>query len=290
MVLLFLAAWFASLMQATPEQKDGYPSVSPDGKHIAFISNRTGAEEVFVISPGSTGEKQLTNTKEGKNAPYWNRQGLIVFSTSEGEVSRIFTIKADGTHLQQIGQVPGLNPKLAPDGEHVIYATGPWTASRMILSELHNPHPQQLTGSDVTVWTGWWSPDGKQIAFAQQDSAHELHVWVMNADGKQQHQVTHMAAEEGRAQWPVWSPNGRQLAIQVGRYSKTENTSHIWTVDLTTGSSTKLAAHDQPFLDETPAWFPDGKRIAIQSNRSGRMAIWTINLDGTEPRQITGIH
>src|SRR5262249_36827220 len=76
MVLLLLAACLAWLLPATPEQKDGYPAVSNDGKHIAFISTRTGAEEVFVISPDGTGEKQLTSTKEGKNAPYWNRQGL----------------------------------------------------------------------------------------------------------------------------------------------------------------------------------------------------------------------
>ncbi len=289
MPFVILAACLALLMPATPEQKDGYPSISHDGKHITFISTRTGAEEVFVISPDGSGEKQLTDTKEKKNAPYWNHAGLIVFSTDDEGSSRIFTIKPDSSNLRQIGQVPGRNPKLAPDGEHVIYATGPWTASRLILSELHNPHPQQLTGNDATVCTGWWSQDGKQIAYAQQNSAHELHVWVMNADGSQQRQVTHVAAEEGRAQWPVWSPDGHQLAIQVGRYSKTENTSHIWTVDLTTGSVVKLAPHDQPFLDETPAWFPDGRHIAFQSNRSGRMAIWTMKSDGAGLRQITGI-
>jgi TolB protein len=111
----------------------------------------------------------------------------------------------------------------------------------------------------------------------------------MNADGSHPRQITHLAAEEGRAQWPVWSPLGRQLAIQVGRYSKTENSSHIWTVDVKTGSAIKLAAHDKPLLDETPAWFPDGKRIAFQSDRSGRMAIWSMKVDGTELRQITGI-
>jgi Tol biopolymer transport system component len=60
-------------------------------------------------------------------------------------------------------------------------------------------------------------------------------------------------------------------------------------VDVKTGSAIKLAAHDKPLLDETPAWFPDGKRIAFQSDRSGRMAIWSMKVDGTELRQITGI-
>jgi hypothetical protein len=52
----------------------------------------------------------------------------------------------------------------------------------------------------------------------------------------------------GNAQWPVWSPNGRQLAIQVNRLR--EHDGHNWIIDATTGDAHKLAAHDQPYLDE----------------------------------------
>jgi TolB protein len=288
MQFLVLATLLGLLLQNIPAQKDGYPSISPNGAYIAFISTRSGGEEIFVISPDGSHEKQLTNNKEKKNAPYWSHEGLILFSTNDDDGSRLFSVMPDGSNLRQIGKVPGRNPKLAPDGEHVIYAVGPWTASRLILSEIHNPQPRQLTGNDATVWTGWWSPNGKQIAYASQNAAHELHVWAMNADGSNQRQITQVPAAEGRAQWPVWSPDGRQLAIQVGRYSQTENTSHIWAVNLNTGLATKLAPHDQAFLDETPAWFPDGKHIAFQSNRSGRMAIWIMKSDGTELRQVAG--
>jgi Tol biopolymer transport system component len=288
MQFLALAILLALSMQNVSAQKDGYPSISPNGAYLAFVSTRTGDEQIFVISPDGSHEKQLTNSKDKKNAPYWSLEGFILFSISDDDGSRLFSVMPDGSNLRQIGKVPGRNPKLAPDGEHVIYAVGPWTASRLILSELHNPQPRQLTGNDATVWTGWWSPDGEQIAYASEDAAKELHVWAMHANGSNQRQITHVAAAEGRAQWPVWSPDSRQLAIQVGRYSKAENTSHIWVVNLTTGLAAKLAAHDQPFLDETPAWFPDGKHIAFQSNRSGRMAIWTMKSDGTELRQVTG--
>jgi TolB protein len=289
MLFMVLATLLALPMQNIPAQKDGYPSVSPDGAYLAFTSTRTGDEQVFVISPDGSHEKQLTSSKDKKNAPYWNREGAILFSTDDDDgSSRLFSVMPDSSNLRQIGKVPGRNPKLAPDGEHVIYAVGPWTASRLMLSELRNPKPRQLTGNDSTVWTGWWSPNGKQIAYASQDAAHELHVWTMHADGSNQRQITQVAAQEGRAQWPVWSPDSRQLAIQVGRYNSTESTSHIWVVNLTTSLATKLVPHDQRVLDETPAWFPDGKHIAFQSNRSGRMSIWAMKSDGTELRQITG--
>jgi Tol biopolymer transport system component len=66
-----------------------------------------------------------------------------------------------------------------------------------------------------------------------------------------------------------------------------EHESHIWIIDAMTGDARKLVAHDQPYLDETPAWFSDGKRIAFQSNRTGKMEVWVMNVDGSSPRQIT---
>jgi dipeptidyl aminopeptidase/acylaminoacyl peptidase len=65
--------------------------------------------------------------------------------------------------------------------------------------------------------------------------------------------------------------------------------SHIWIVDAATGAARKLAAHDQPYLDETPSWFPDGKHIAFQSNRTGRMEVWVMNADGSGQLQVTGV-
>lgn len=66
MLFLILATWLAFQTPAAPPAKDGYPSISNDGKHIVFISTRTGSEEVFVISVDGTGEKQLTNTRKRK--------------------------------------------------------------------------------------------------------------------------------------------------------------------------------------------------------------------------------
>lgn len=49
------------------------------------------------------------------------------------------------------------------------------------------------------------------------------------------------------------------------------------------------ALHDQHLviLDETPSFFPDGNRIAFQSDRSGKMKVWVMNVDGTGAQMIT---
>lgn len=106
----------------------------------------------------------------------------------------------------------------------------------------------------------------------------------MNADGSDRRQVTRFEVADGQAQMPAWSPDGSKLAVQAG---VKDQPVHIWIVDASTGAARKLAAHDQPYLDEVPAWFPDGKRIVYQSNRTGRMEVWVMGADGTGARQLT---
>jgi TolB protein len=84
----------------------------------------------------------------------------------------------------------------------------------------------------------------------------------------------------------VWSADGRKLAIQVNSRNQ-KNSAHIWLVDVASGEGRKLGAHDQQYLDETPSWFPDGKRVAFQSDRTGRMEVWIMNVDGTNAQQVT---
>lgn len=266
----------------------GLPSVSPDGHHIAFVSNRGGAGDLFVIAADGTGELQLTNTPDEEGNLAWTAGGQILFSVFAGETSRLFTIDRDGSNQRQIASVPGRGPALSPDARRLLYMTGTWTATRLMVSGVDGSNPKQITDGSSIAWNSHWSPDGKLLAFTgREDPAGELAVYVMNSDGSGRRRLTNLAPEEGSAQWPVWSPNGRRLAIQVNKLKA--NTSHIWIVEVETGKALKLAAHDRPYLDETPSWFPDRKRTAFQSNRTGRMEVWVMNADGSGTHQVTGL-
>jgi TolB protein len=265
----------------------GQPAVSPDGSRIAFLSERGGANNLFVISTDGTGEVQLTHTSEDKGTLGWTPNGQqILFVTFANDASRLYSIDADGKNQMEIATVPGRAPTLSPDGNRLLYMTGTWTATRLMMAGRDGMNVQQVTDGSSIAWNSHWSPDGKRIAFtSRNDPKGELGIFLMNADGTGRREVSQFAPEDGNAQWPVWSPNGRQLAIQVNRVQKKD--AHIWLLDLTTGAAHKLAAHEQAYLDETPAWFPDGKRIAFQSNRAGRMEVWVMNVDGSGQRQIT---
>jgi Tol biopolymer transport system component len=282
-----LVASFAPVQAQHVTTHGGAPVVSPDGLHIVFFSNRTGADELFVISTDGTGELQLTTTPDDKSALAWTADGKqILFSAFASDASRLYAIDPDGTKQREIAKVPGRGPALSPEGTRLIYMTGTWTATRLMLSASDGSRPQPITDGSSIAWNNHWSPDGKRIAFtSRSDPKSELAIFVMNADGTGRRKLSHFPDGSGNAQWPVWSPDGRKVAIQVNRLQ--EHDAHIWIIDATTGEARKLAAHDQPYLDETPAWFPDGKRIAFQSNRTGKMEVWVMNADGSGARQIT---
>jgi Tol biopolymer transport system component len=217
----------------------------------------------------------------------WTTDGKqILYSTSSNDTSHLYAINPDGTGLREIAKVPGRAPTLSPDGTRLIYMTGTWTSTRLMISASDGSNPRPITDGSYIAWNIHWSRDGKHIAFtSRRDPEGELAIFVMNADGTGRRQFSRFPAGSGNAQWPVWSPGGDQLAIQVNRQK--EHDAHIWIIDAATGNAAKLAAHERPYLDETPAWFPDGKHVAFQSNRTGKMEVWMMNADGSGMRQIT---
>jgi len=255
--------------------------VSLDGSRIAFVSGG----DIYVIHADGTGEAQLTRTPEAEASPAWTRGGKITYSVFADNASRLFIADADGRNARVLATVPGRAPVLSPDETRVIYWTGSWTSTRLLVATLDGSAVRQVTDGSSIAWNAQWSPDGRQIAYTGRDAGGVLHVFVMNADGSAPRQLTHIPRAEGEAQVPAWSPDGHQIAFQVTPAKGKPG--HIWIADAETGVARKVAVHTQPFVDEVPAWFPDGKRLAFQSNRTGRMEIWVINANGAGARQMT---
>lgn len=260
------------------------PNVSPDGSLITFLSDRTGTSNAFVIGVDGSAERQISRT--GAGTPRFSRDGKsILFAGPGADSGRISAVAVNGGEQRVLASVPGRSPVLSPDGNRVAFLIGPWTSTVTAVANSDGSGVHRIAGGGrTTAWNAAWSPDGRRIAYTYGDSSRLLQVHVVNADGSGDHAVTHVDRAEGSAQMPAWSPDGRRLAVQVSR----QHYGHIWVVDLTTGITTKLAAHGDSIADEVPAWFPDGKHIAFQSNRSGREEIWMMTDDGTGLRQVTG--
>ena len=130
-----------------------------------------------------------------------------------------------------------------------------------------------LAASDPSrdeVWPAF-SPDGKQIAFAQ--SGGQGGIFVVGATGESVRRLTDFGSN------PAWSPDGQRLAFsseEVGSVYSRGDLSTLWTVDVSGGQPVKLDAGDAI----QPAWSPSGTRIAFWRNLSGQRDLATIPAAG----------
>lgn len=104
-----------------------------------------------------------------------------------------------------------------------------------------------------------WSPDGRRIAYVVtkadlERSAYDSDVWIVDAEGKHDRQLTRARGADFR---PRWSPDGRRLAFVSDRDGKNA----LWLIDPDGGEARKLVDPPTPVRDFD--WSPDGKSIAF---------------------------
>ena len=290
--IYLLAVFPALILSAAAQQAQthgGEPVVSPDGSHIVFLADRGGgADDVFVMAADGRDETQLTATKENEGNVQWSADGKqVLFSRFSAGTTRVYAVGLDGNGERELATVAGRGLIYSSDGRRCAFGAGnSWTQTQLMVAEADGSKAHQINDGTSIAWNLHWSPDGNQIAFTgKRAPGAALSIFVINADGSGLRELTHLPAEAGNAQWPVWSFDGRQIAFQVNQLK--EKTSHIWVLNVATGEARKLGAHQTPYRDETPSWFPDGRHIAFQSDRSGRMEVWVMDADGENPRQLT---
>ncbi|GAP06436.1 periplasmic component of the Tol biopolymer transport system [Anaerolinea thermolimosa] len=142
---------------------------------------------------------------------------------------------------------------------------------------------RRLTTSPAREIFPDWSPDGRQISFiSDQDGSRNL--YVMNADGTNQHQLTDKSslarADGGYVQWQQWSPDGEEIAFTFNP-GKGQGTG-IYVIHPDGSGLREIAPGGHE-----PAWSPDGSKIYFLSNETGQVEIWVVNRDGSGRRQIS---
>jgi Tol biopolymer transport system component len=174
-------------------------------------------------------------------------------------------------------------PAVSHDGTRIAFTRDIRGYAQVFVLDLRDREVHMLTHAHANSGLPAWSPDGRRIAFATDRNAPGGDViFVMNADGSDQHAVTHTLPRVNDA-WPTWSPDGKRIAFA----RESGAGSAIYVVGARGDGLTRLT-HGASSLDTQPAWAPDGSEIAFESDvflLPGQ--IFAMRPDGTKRHQLT---
>ena len=271
-------------------KQDEGPAWSPDGKTIAYTSNREGGgHQVYLYDVASGGTRKLTDLQGGAGSIKWSPDGsgLIVVSDIYPDCG------VDPSCIKQKTTAEAAQPTKAHVLTSLLYRH--WTAwqsptrTHIVFVPL-NGTPRDLTpgafdappfslggGDEFDI-----SPDGKQLIFARNTDEHpelstnsDLFIVPMTG-GALQRITTRTGADTS----PHYSPDGKWIAYRSqARAGYESDLFELWLYNRATGDTTRIAS-DFPNWIESVAWAPDSKRMFITAPENGREVIYEVTLEG----------
>jgi serine/threonine-protein kinase len=260
---------------------DNDPDCSPDGKRIAFISDRDGTPNVWVMGVNGSGLRQLTADSAPAASPRWSPDGRrIAFVSARDGTENLWVMDADGSNVRQLtaDKLPTRQPAWSPDGSKLTFARHPAGAPPdTFLLDAGGGKPINLTpGGGVDAC---WSPDGKRIAFTARRGTAGYRLYVMDADGSNVRPLSSGGNTFGNV-YPAWSPGGRRIAFT----DFVAGAPQVAVCEADGGPPTTLTSEG---LCSTPRWSPDGMTIAfLKVEGKGRTALWVMDADGKNQREV----
>ena len=255
------------------------PGTLSDTK-LAFVSDRDGNNEIYIMNVDGTGQTRLTNNGAGDSEPSWSPDGTkIAFQTSRDGNFEIYVMNADGsspTRLSNNG-ASDFSPDWSPDGTKIAFVSDRTGFGDIYVMNADGSAQTRLTTAADSDSSPTWSPDGTKIAFSSSRDGNS-EIYSMDPNGGNQTRLTNNVALDDE---PSWSPDSSKIAFASNRDGDFE----IYVMNADGTGQTNLSSNASN--DNNPSWSPDGSRIVFSSSRDGNSEIYSMNSFGGSVTNLT---
>ncbi len=272
----------------TDPATESHPIYSPDGEKLAFISTRTGAGDIYVLTLATGELARLTWSDRPDQLEGWSRDGKwIYFSSSANDIASlpdVFRVRAEGGTPLEVSReryLSEFDSAPSPDGSSVaLCAKGIsfaqwWRNGHAHIDETEiwlkpladSSKARVLVPADAKHAWPMWSRDGGTLYFMSDKSGAE-NLWSLAVSGGEPKQLTHF--DHGRVLYPSIGYDGKEIVF--------ERNLSIWKYDIASGkaervpitlrgvsSSPDIQHRTETHFDEL-ALSPDGKKIAVTAH------------------------
>lgn len=283
--------WFLPYPKGTPqkitndlnEYRDA--SLTDDARALVTVQSESNVNVWLMPAADSSRARQITDgigQRSGDRGLTWMPNGNLVYISRASGSLDVWMMNQDGKTQQQLTTAETraeAYPAVSPDGRYIVFASNRTGNSNIYRLDVSTGDQLQLTKGMGEEFPAI-SADGRSVIYTLTTSS-KFTLWKVPIDGGESVQLT-----DKLSQWPAVSPDGQRLICWYRQES-----SAAWQIAILpiNGGEPEKVLTVPPTADTAIPirWMPDGTAISFVDTRNGVSNLWSLPVDGGEPKQLT---